>query len=1201
MAPKKAIIEELEFFAYQWAVEESPDYSIVRCYGFTEKNKNVHAIMKNLLPWCYVELPSHIEWTAARRAIVVDKLSQVGKKDFRPLSSTFLERKKLYYAWKEEVTEKDKKNRKEGDPELLYKDKLFPFVYLEFCSSSALMNFKYQVERGIEFSGLGKLELKVHEQHQIRREKTGEITSKHTILKLFAKSGIPAAGWIKVKGEVQVDKESECDHEILCKISDVKASDKKTIVQPRVACFDCEANSTITSAMPNPAMPNDKLFQIGVITLIKGKKKKYLFSLGNPDKNLVGKDTKLINSIKVKVNGKKKKRLLTEADLLVEFSKFLKKKKINVLIGYNTLGWDFEYMINRAKFTKCLNEFNVMDVMNGRHCPEVGNGFQSKAYTAQKLVYLETLGILQLDLLPIIKREYKINNYRLKTVTTHFGLPSKDPFTPQDIFRAYREFSPKSLGEVGHYCVQDAWITMLLFEKLQMWFGLCEMANTAHVPIFYLFTEGTQIQMLSQVMQHCMYNNIVMINNGYVPKEGEDDYMGATVLNPVPGKYKKILCFDFASLYPSIMMSHNIDYSTLVPEPEMYIISMHEKSLFLEKWKQFPAFLKVCDEKEKINIWEPIEDTEELEDKVRKIRKKHPNKVILIQKEKSSIPDEHCHVFSFEEHSGCDHDHTRKRLKNGNFSKAKKKIICGARFFRFMRAEYAGKGVVPLLLELLINSRKDTRKEIKVNETILQKDYASLIKSKEFMSDSLLGTVEKYLEEFKADQKEILENIDEIIEKTESKELSEKDIKEIIEKMKSLVLLNKVLDKRQSSKKICANSMYGAMGVKKHGLLPLLPGAMCVTYRGRTALEFISVYIPEKYNGIAVYGDTDSVMCYFPHVKDNKSAVELANNVIKEMLNHFPAPMKLEFEKIYEKYIILTKKRYMAYVANTKGEITGFTKKGVALVRRENCAAFKRIYLQTAKALLDDHSDEDILNDVFEGINSIFQRQHSYKDFVITKTYNGNYKTKTLPAHAQQALKMINRGIPVVAGSRIEYLFTIACRGEKNFSQGEKVEDLDYFARWREVLRLDYLYYLEKQFIKPLDELLKVGLGIEDFVKRQYELRLAKFYLNEELEAYFRPQIIIDGVEEEDDYKIRRRVVKKGGLETKKKKPTPRKKKIIEEVIIVSEDDSEDDSDSDDDSPKIVILEDEEMSPQEEMEMLSKVSLKNEDSYINVE
>jgi DNA polymerase delta subunit 1 len=46
---------------------------------------------------------------------------------------------------------------------------------------------------------------------------------------------------------------------------------------------------------------------------------------------------------------------------------------------------------------------------------------------------------------------------------------------------------------------------------------------------------------------------------------GDDQYEGATVIDPSKGYYKKpIATLDFSSLYPSIMMAHNLCYTTLL-------------------------------------------------------------------------------------------------------------------------------------------------------------------------------------------------------------------------------------------------------------------------------------------------------------------------------------------------------------------------------------------------------------------------------------------------------------------------------------------------------------------------------------------------------------------------------------------------------------------------------------------------------------
>ena len=47
--------------------------------------------------------------------------------------------------------------------------------------------------------------------------------------------------------------------------------------------------------------------------------------------------------------------------------------------------------------------------------------------------------------------------------------------------------------------------------------------------------------------------------------QGEEEYAGATVIEPRRGFYKDpVSVLDFSSLYPSIMMAHNLCYTSLV-------------------------------------------------------------------------------------------------------------------------------------------------------------------------------------------------------------------------------------------------------------------------------------------------------------------------------------------------------------------------------------------------------------------------------------------------------------------------------------------------------------------------------------------------------------------------------------------------------------------------------------------------------------
>lgn len=101
-------------------------------------------------------------------------------------------------------------------------------------------------------------------------------------------------------------------------------------------------------------------------------------------------------------------------------------------------------------------------------------------------------------------------------------------------------------------------------EKLCCVFNQTEMARVTGVPIVFLFTRGQQIKVASQLYRKARQHDLLIP----VERQGQDGgkYEGAVVIEPTRGFYTDpVATLDFASLYPSIMMAHNLCYSTLVP------------------------------------------------------------------------------------------------------------------------------------------------------------------------------------------------------------------------------------------------------------------------------------------------------------------------------------------------------------------------------------------------------------------------------------------------------------------------------------------------------------------------------------------------------------------------------------------------------------------------------------------------------------
>lgn len=722
-------------FPYSWHMDEKEeDVTSIRVYGLNESNENICVRINNFTPFVYLELPENIPWTASKAQMICNKLDNL-LGDKKPLVKRLMYKKRLYYA---HINPNGKR-------------KTFPYLFLSFSHHSDIRNMSYKIRKPINVIGVGIIKLKMHEQDA------------SPILQFTSYRDISTAGWCDFAGKkVHPDEQKTlCDHEYKVKWKNFKPNKKNTVASPLIMGFDIEVNSTNPSAMPKAEKPGDKVFQVSCCLFRHGddekNMEKYLLTLGEPDPKTTGEDVEIY-------------MYETEHDLLIGYTEFIQEKNPNVIVGYNILNFDIPYMIDRAKMNYCIDSFDQQGFVKYSHAVEKTIKWSSSAYGNQTFQFLDAEGRLYVDLLPLVKRDYKMDNYKLKTISTHFLGATKDPLSVKGIFKCYRigikhndgvysKQAKKAMAICGKYCVQDSALVIRLFNKLQTWIGLCEMAKTCNVPIFYLYTQGQQIKVYSQLYKYCMYHDFIVEKDGYIPKDDEH-YVGATVFEPIAGVYDRVLPFDFASLYPTTIIAYNIDYSTLVNDP--------------------------------------------------------------------SIPDSKCHVMDWEDHVGCIHDKTVRKTKP-------KHVMCCKRHFRFLKEP---KGVMPTVLQNLLDARAYTRKQIKILKKII---------SEEKINDKENECVKELIPN-------ILNKLDNITDTDK----------------KSMRTLCDVLDKRQLAYKVSANSMYGAMGVTR-GYLPFMPGAMATTAMGRKNIGIVAKTIPEKFGGKLIYGDTDCVLPDCPVLIKNKN------------------------------------------------------------------------------------------------------------------------------------------------------------------------------------------------------------------------------------------------------------------------------------------------------------------------------------------
>ncbi|RZD40211.1 MAG: hypothetical protein CXT73_06765 [Methanobacteriota archaeon] len=140
---------------------------------------------------------------------------------------------------------------------------------------------------------------------------------------------------------------------------------------------------------------------------------------------------------------------------------------------------------------------------------------------------------------------------------------SKDDVTPKDIFRLTNEGSSER-AIVAKYCIQDCNLVHHLMNKLDVLTGYVEMAKICSVPINFLVLRGQGIKLTSFIAKKCREKDTLM--PVLYRKMNDDGYEGAIVLPPKCSLYldNPVACVDYASLYPSSMISENLSHDSKV-------------------------------------------------------------------------------------------------------------------------------------------------------------------------------------------------------------------------------------------------------------------------------------------------------------------------------------------------------------------------------------------------------------------------------------------------------------------------------------------------------------------------------------------------------------------------------------------------------------------------------------------------------------
>ena len=372
------------------------------------------------------------------------------------------------------------------------------------------------------------------------------------VLRLMHRTNIQSTGWM--------DSGDMCVRSHLARVNiDLFCNDWKTLKPvdiPETAPFvvasvDIECNSS-TGKFPDADVKGDACFQIAVSLTHFGSDVPYdktCFCYKKTDSEL---DGCIIKSYD------------TEREMLMAFKEYLMEKDIDIITGWNIFGFDLEYIMKRAVMTGCDQTFYEMSKMKNHSCELVYKKLSSSALGDNDLKILPMPGRFIFDLFHEVKKGYKLDSYKLDNVSKLYLGDNKIDMPPKEMFARFVEEDPVKLREVAEYCIKDTLLPHRLLSKLSILVNLLEMAKATWVPLCYLVERGQQIKVFSLLTKKAREMGFMVptISWGQYSAEG---YEGATVLDAQKGAYyTPITALDFEGLYPSIMMAHNLCYSSMV-------------------------------------------------------------------------------------------------------------------------------------------------------------------------------------------------------------------------------------------------------------------------------------------------------------------------------------------------------------------------------------------------------------------------------------------------------------------------------------------------------------------------------------------------------------------------------------------------------------------------------------------------------------
>lgn len=763
----------------------------------------------------------------------------------------------------------------------------------------------------------------------------------------------------------------------------------------------------------------------------------------------------------------------TEKEVLLAWSKLIQKEDPDVIIGYNIFGFDYQFMYLRAKELGCDRQFLQLSRNKGEICLNRNwrtgkEGLEENtlviASGQHDLKFVKMTGRLQIDLYNYLRRDYQLTQYKLDYVSGHFigdgvkkiehnstlnitkicsknltGLENGNFVNFEEEAHSMDSYKNGQKFEVSEVNAQDGTFIIKGIETPDMtkkvrW-GLAKDDVTPQ-DIFRMTNEGPNERAIiaKYCIQDCNLVHHLMrkidVMTGYTEMASlcsvPLDFLVMRGQSIKLTSYIAKKCREKGVLMP-VLDKGDADEGyegAVVLEPKCNLY-LNDPVACLDYGSLYPSSM--------------ISENISHDSKV--LTKEYDLNGNLLHEtgekdEKGNYIYDNLEGYNYVD---IEYNTYKWQRKNGNPKAGMEKVKVGYKICKFAQYPNDEKAIMPSILSELLAARKATRKLIP-------------LQSDDFMKN--------------------------------------------------------ILDKRQLSIKVTANSLYGQTGAKTSSFYEK-DCAASTTAIGRKMLTYAKRVIEEAYsnqvmetthygkvitNAEYVYGDTDSVFFKFnlkeldgsPIIgqKALEITIELAQHIEETATKFLKGPHKLEYEKTFLPFCLLSKKRYVGMLYETDPHSCKRKSMGIVLKRRDNAPIVKDIYGGIIDILMKEKDVEKAVGFLKESLQNIVDEKYNMDKLIITKSLRSGYKNPKQIAHKVLADRIGKRdsGNKPSVGDRIAFVYIE--NPDKKALQGERIETPSYIKEKN--VKINYSFYITNQIMKPLQQLFALVLeDMKDFKRKK--------------------------------------------------------------------------------------------------------------------